>query len=172
MQRTFFLTMAIFQSWAMTRKSLHLCNWCFPLHAPQLSWISTTYEVTADFLALSCFRSSSCETFSDAWARKSIKSTKSVYDGTSLWFLLWFCHVNIQDQSNFNSMTDDMNDSNELYFIVWSALMCCFTMSCKWRSSWPPPRLNEGALTIARTWAWWINYGLSYQSRRQPIVSK
>ena len=104
---------------------------------------------------------------------QSINSNKLVYDGTSLWSLLWFCQASIakQDRSNFNSMTDDTNISNEWSLIAWCALICCFTTSRKWHSSWPFPLFNEGASTMARTWACWINRGLSYCSRRQSIAS-
>ena len=47
MHRAFFLTISIFQSRDMEQKPLHLCNWCFALHATQLSWILTTYNLTA-----------------------------------------------------------------------------------------------------------------------------
>ena len=90
----------------------------------------------------------SCNVF--RCASKQINNNKAVYDGTSLWSLLWFCHANIDDWSNFGSMTDDKNVSNEWYSIVWSAFICCFTTLCTWRSSWPLPLFNEGALTLSK----------------------
>ena len=94
------------------------------------------YEMTADFLLLSRFQSPSWAMFCDAQACKSIKSNKSVYmyDGTYLWSLLWFCHANnIDDRSNFSSVIDGTNVSNESYFIAWGALTCFFTTWCKWQ---------------------------------------
>ena len=171
MQWAFFLTIAIFRLCDMVQIFLQLCRWCFDLHITQLSWTSSMYDSTLNFLLLSYFQSPSRAIFINTWVCKSLNSNNSVYDGTSFWSSVWFCHKNIKHCSNFSSMSYNINISSKSYFSASNALMCCLTTSCKWCSSSLLPFFSENASKIAQMWAWWINRHVSYRSWRRSKAS-
>ena len=135
--RVFPLIMAIFHSWDMAQNSLHLCNWCYPLHTTQLSWTSATYNLAKVFgsrLLVLCF-------WSSLHAMFLMLGLIDQAIPTEQYMVALFVFLTIYDFATQTSMTGLVLIQSSFN----SALMCCFTKSSNWHSSWPLLFLNEGA---------------------------